>query len=96
MENNRTLQHQAAEHRYVFDLGDSLATIEYELEGDICRLTHTFVPANHQGEGIAAALTEAVLTEMKARGLRIIPECSYIVAYVKRHPEWEAIVAHKE
>lgn len=92
--NRYTLQHNEAAQYYAFDLGDDSRTvIEYERCGDVCHLTHTYVPESHQGEGLAAALTEAVLSDLRDRGLRVVPECSYAITYIRRHPEWASLVA---
>ena len=71
----------------------SEAVIDYLRRGDTLHLLHTGVPSRFEGQGIAAELTEAVLTEIRAQGLRIAPECSYIARYIERHPEWRQLVA---
>ena len=91
MEKRYELKHIAAEHRYVFDLGDDKAYIAYEEQPNAVVLTHTIVPEAYGGQGIAAELTEAVLADLKAKGRKIIPECSYIVRWIERHPAWEGM-----
>lgn len=94
MKTSHTLIHNAAEGRYEFDLGGGArACIEYEEHPEGLVLTHTIVPPQFEGQGIAAELTAATLDAICARGLRIIPQCSYIVRYIERHPEWQTLVA---
>lgn len=89
-----TLRHDPARQRYSFDLGDGeQAVIDYLRRGDTLHLLHTGVPSRFEGQGIAAELTEAVLAEIRAQELRIVPECSYIARYIERHPEWRQLVA---
>ena len=89
-----TLRHDPARQRFSFDLGDGKqAVIDYLRRGDTLHLLHTGVPSRFEGQGIAAELTEAVLAEIRAQGLRIVPECSYIARYIERHPEWRQLVA---
>ena len=90
-----TLLHDAAARRYFFEIDGHRAYIEYEERPGALALTHTIVPEELRGGGIAAALTQAVLEEVRTRGLRIVPECSYVVRYIKRHPEGQKIVARE-
>lgn len=80
------------------DASRNVAYVEYEYDADrnAYRLTHTIVPRDFEGQGIAAALVGAVLAEFRQRGVRIIPECSYVVRYVERHPEWQDLVVEAE
>ncbi len=90
------LTDNTAEERYEFDLDGDIAVIEYIKDPEVITLTHTFVPQNHQGQGIAAELTEAVLADARDKGLRVIPQCSYVAQYIFSHPEWEEIVFRGE
>ncbi|MEG2614002.1 MAG: GNAT family N-acetyltransferase [Alistipes sp.] len=80
------------EQRYEIDLGDSMATANYTRQPGIVTLVRTYVPPQHEGEGIAAALTRAVLEDVRDKGLQIIPQCSYTATYITRHPEWAELV----
>lgn len=55
--------------------------------GPVMHLVHTGVPAALQGRGIAAELVAAALAEARAQGWRVRPVCSYVRAYMRRHPE---------
>lgn len=50
--------------------------------------THTFVPPEARGKGIAIALVEQMVADARARGFTIEPQCSYVEAAFRRHPEW--------
>lgn len=86
------LTDNTVEERYEFDLDGDTAIIEYIKDPGVITLTHTFVPEDHQGQGIAAELTEAVLADAREKGLKVIPQCSYVAQYIFSHPEWEEIV----
>jgi predicted GNAT family acetyltransferase len=49
---------------------------------------HTLVPPEIGGRGVAAALVEALVADARADGFKIRPQCSYVVAAFKLHPEW--------
>jgi len=40
-----------------------------------------------QGQGVAADLVHAALAFARSQGLRVRPSCSYVAAYMRRHPE---------
>lgn len=59
----------------------------YEQDG-VRVADHTLVPAEIGNRGVAAKLVEALVADAKAEGFRIRPQCSYVAAAFKRHPEW--------
>ena len=69
-----------------------LAHVVYEEENSVLHLTHTFVPEALGGRGVAGALVKDVMEDIERRALRMKPACSYIVAYVERHPECKKLL----
>jgi predicted GNAT family acetyltransferase len=65
---------------------------DYQLDGQVVRMTHTGVPAQLEGRGIAAALVQTALTWAREHGYKVDPLCSYVRIYIKRHPEWQGLV----
>jgi predicted GNAT family acetyltransferase len=49
---------------------------------------HTLVPPEIGGRGVAAALVEALVADARREGFTIVPQCSYVEAMFRRHPEW--------
>lgn len=72
-----------------------LAILEYMLEDNRLALVHTEVPKSLQGRGLGAALVRGALEDARARDLRVLPMCSFVRAYIARHPEYEPLVAKK-
>ena len=97
MENTVPLRHVATSGggRYEWPIDDDAALLEYARRGDVVHLDHTYVPPRHEGKGYGARLVRAALTDLEAQGLRIVPGCSFVAAYIRRHPEWERIVAQE-
>lgn len=60
--------------------------MDYVLYGENAHLVHTEVDPAWRGRQIASVLTEFAITELMAEGLRIVAECPFAVAYLKRHP----------
>jgi predicted GNAT family acetyltransferase len=49
---------------------------------------HTEVPREFEGRGIGSALVKAMLELARAEGLKVKPLCSFVSAYMQRHPEF--------
>ena len=92
MEKRYQLIHNAERNRYEFRLDGGIAYVEYERGPEGFLLTHTIVPPQFEGQGIGRELVGATLEAFRERGERIIPQCSFIVRYIQRHPEWEALL----
>ncbi len=56
-------------------------------------IVHTEVPPQLEGRGIAAALVRAAFEHAEPPGFKVVPACSYVRAYVRRHPETQALLA---
>jgi uncharacterized protein len=79
--------HNAAAQRFEATPQGALALCSYRRLGEVLVLHHTEVPAALQGQGVAAALVQAALAHARAQGLRVRPTCSYVAAYMRRHPQ---------
>ena len=49
---------------------------------------HTLVPPEIGGRGVAGKLVEALVADAREQHFKIMPQCSYVAAQFKRHPEW--------
>lgn len=54
---------------------------------------HTYAPGGMRGTGVAAALVRRLVADARARGVMIVPACSYVRAQFERHPEWSDLHA---
>ncbi len=86
------VHHNPAASHFELTLQGRLAECSYRRQGDVLVLHHTEVPAALQGQGLAAALVQAALAWARAEGLRVRPVCSYVAAYMKRHPETQDLL----
>ena len=85
--------HNTAAQRYEATVDGFLAECDYVREGDRMVLTHTFVPPEMRGRGIAEALVRAALDDARAEGRKVVPACSYVATFVKRHPQYQSLLA---
>ncbi len=56
--------------------------------GGLVVAEHSFVPPALRGRGLAGALTLRLAQDARAQGFRIVPRCSYVEAWRRRHPDW--------
>lgn len=78
-----------------FELSENGVTAfaDYRISGGVMTLPHTVVPPEARGGGMAGRLVAGALAEARARGLKVNPACSYVDAYMRRHPEWADLLA---
>lgn len=80
--------HNEPAHRFEVALGEVIAELDYYLRNSTMIITHTGVPRAWEGQGIAASLTRAALDYARTQGLSVRSLCSYVTAYIRRHPEY--------
>ncbi|MEO8886432.1 MAG: GNAT family N-acetyltransferase [Mucilaginibacter sp.] len=80
-------------HNFELIVDGHRAFIDYQQRGDKYFLIHTEVPVDLEGHGVAMTLVEKTLTYIETNNGKIVPYCAYIKAFLKRHPEWERLVA---
>jgi len=87
-----TVSDNAAEQRFERDTGHGPAVLAYRRDGDRLFLTHTEVPEAAEGEGIGGALVRAAFDHARREGLRVVPLCPFVAAWLERHPDQGDIV----
>jgi predicted GNAT family acetyltransferase len=87
------LRQNAARHRYEFDTAAGAALAFYRLGDGVMTFTHTEVPAAVRGRGIGSAMMRAVLTDVRAQGLKVVAACPFVADYIARHREFSDLLA---
>ena len=77
-----------AKNRFETWIDGELSKLDYMEDGDTIVMTHVGVHPAHRGRGVAGKITEVALEYAKGKSLRVIPMCSYVGAYIRRHPEY--------
>jgi predicted GNAT family acetyltransferase len=79
------------DHRKVsrFELAKDghVAILKYERRPDAFVLVHTEVPPALQGTGVGTRLVKGALAFARAEDRPLIVQCSFVLAYLKKHPE---------
>lgn len=76
------IQHQAAQHRFVLSVDGSEAILDYELTDKTINFTHTFVPPEFRGKGLAEKLVRNGLSWAKDQGYQIQASCWYVQKFL--------------
>ena len=61
------------------------AYLTYEQEGGTVVMTHTIVPREIEGRGVAGELTRTAVDWARAQGLQVDPQCSYVRAWLRKN-----------
>ena len=78
--------------RFELEDGGVTAVLNYRLAGHVLTLTHTETPVAARGRGLASQLVKGALDEVRARGLKIVPRCPFVRAYLGKHPEYSELI----
>jgi hypothetical protein len=84
--------HRPDDERFELVLDGLTSVCEYRRVGSCVAFTHTEVPPELGGRGIAARLVETALQWARDEGLRVRPLCSYVATYLRRHPAWQDLL----
>ena len=82
-----------AHHRYELPLDGHTAYASYRRDGNVLLVYHTEVPREFEGRGIGSTLVKGMLNLARAQDLKVKPLCSFVAAYMQRHPEFSDIRA---
>lgn len=79
-------------HRFEVKLGDKLGVIDYKKNGPVYVFTHTGVPSEFSGQGIANRLVQVALDTARDEGNQVVPQCPFVKTYIQRHPQYQSLV----
>jgi hypothetical protein len=85
------IDNNALARRFEAVVNGGLAVLDYRIEEGTIFLLHVEVPASEQGQGIASRLSRAALEFSRDSGLKVVPQCPFIVAYMRRHLELRSV-----
>jgi uncharacterized protein len=85
------VRHNEAAHRYEIEIEGHLAVAEYETRQDRQVFTHTLVPVELRGRGLAELLVRRALDDARAAGRKVVPECSYVARFIEKNQEYAGL-----
>lgn len=80
-------------HRYELEVNGLMAQIQYRLHGNTITFIHTEVPNELEGRGVASHMAQVALDDARARGLKVVAQCPFVASYIRRHPEYQDLLA---
>ena len=78
-------------NRFEVQLDHQVAVLEYQIAGKNIIYTHTEVPPEYEGRGIAATMARFAMEFAREQGYKVQALCPYVNAFVRRHPEYHSI-----
>lgn len=83
-----TVRDNPSELRYEILAGDEvLGIIRYVREPGTVVLVHTEIEPRVEGQGVGSRLVAGALADIRAHGLKVVPVCPFVRAYIDRHSE---------
>jgi predicted GNAT family acetyltransferase len=90
--NDYPIRNNEAASRFEAALDGLTAVTEYRRKPGRIIFTHTEVPHELEGKGIANKLAHAALDYARSEGLRVHATCPFISAFIQRHAEYQDLV----
>jgi predicted GNAT family acetyltransferase len=79
--------------RFERDVDGAIVYAAYRRRDDVLDITHVEAPPELRGKGEAGKLMEEIMELARENGLKIHPICSYAVAWLNRHQEFNDLLA---
>src|SRR5260221_13648946 len=73
--------------------GEVAGFLLYRVGPGVLERVHPDVDPKWEGKGVGGALVKGALDDIRARDLKIRPFCPFVRAYLRRHPEYQDLVA---
>lgn len=88
------INHDQDRHQFTCDIEGKISHLKYDImpDGKVLDYKSTFVPPELRGQNIANELVKAGLEYARKNGYKVIPSCSFVRAYIERHPEHNDLV----
>ena len=87
------ITHDMVRHKFTTTFDGHEGYVDYESGDGYIVITHTVVPSEIGGRGIAGELVKAAFDFARSEGLKVVPDCSYAAGYLQKHPEYASLIA---
>jgi uncharacterized protein len=81
-----------AQSRYELDLGGETAFASYRSAPDALTIYYTEVPVHLRGRGIGSIMVRGVLQDIRTNGLKVVPRCGFVAAFIRQNPEFQDLL----
>jgi uncharacterized protein len=85
-------QQKVTASRFEIERNGEVAFLEYELSENVLVLSHTEVPTDLRGKGLASSLAETALQWARQHNLKVDVVCPVAREFVTNHPEYSDLL----
>ncbi|WP_342360408.1 GNAT family N-acetyltransferase [Terrarubrum flagellatum] len=90
---SNTVRNNESANRFELDVDGHVAFAEYKLAPGVITFTHTVVPKELGGRGVGSMLARGALDQVRASGLKVVAQCPFIAAFIKKNDEYADLLA---
>ncbi|MDX2002918.1 MAG: GNAT family N-acetyltransferase [Chitinophagales bacterium] len=81
------------EHHFVLKEDGMESIIDFhKVREKVWDYRHTFVPRALRGKGISGKLIQFALDYAREHGIKVIPTCASVKAFLEKHPEYNDVL----
>lgn len=88
-----TVRDNSEQHRFELRVDDHLAAAYYTRAPGVITFVHTEVPDALSGRGVGSKLVRGALDAVRAEGLKVVPRCAFVKAFIDKHPDYADLLA---
>lgn len=92
VEDTMIINHNEQAQRFETTIEGQTGYISYQDKGDTLVYDHTIVPQALGGRGIGSVLVKHALDYAHEHNKKVIPQCSFVDAYIHKHSEYQDLV----
>ena len=81
-----------AKHRYELSVDGHVAATYYAIADGVITFVHTEVPPELGGKGIGTKLIRGALDQVRADGLKVIPQCPFVKAFIEKNAAYQDLL----
>jgi predicted GNAT family acetyltransferase len=89
---SESVRNNGALNRFELDVDGHQAFAYYRLTPGVITFVHTEVPQALAGQGVGSNLIRGALEMVGAQGLKVVPQCPFVSAYMGKHPEYNDLL----
>jgi uncharacterized protein len=86
------VRNNTAQHRFELDVDGERAVAYYRMAPGVITFIHTEVPQALSGRGVGTKLIRGALEMVRAQGLKVVPQCPFVSAFMGKHPEYNDLL----
>ena len=79
-------------NRFELDIDGQQAVAYYRTTPGVITFVHNEVPQALSGQGVATRLIRGALEMVRAQGLKVVPQCPFVSAFMGKHPEYNDLL----